>query len=122
MTEYIDRNKIIAEYDRVHVGEPGGARKLMVEAPAEDVVPRSEFERLKAELERLEKGELSKALTFNSETIRRCNIEAIKEFVRIHREYMLAYCDDDDQISLKLCEYDATTENLVKEMEQGNES
>lgn len=38
MTEYIDRNKLIAEYDRVHVGEPGGARKLMVEAPAVDVV------------------------------------------------------------------------------------
>ena len=48
--------------------------------------------------------------------------EAIKWFVRIHREYMLAYCDDDDQISLKVCEYDAITENLVKEMEQGNES
>ena len=38
MGEYIDRDKLIAEYDRVHVGEPGGARKLMVEAPAADVV------------------------------------------------------------------------------------
>lgn len=38
MAEYIDREKLIAEYDRVHIGEPGGARKLMVEAPAVDVV------------------------------------------------------------------------------------
>ena len=37
MAEYIDRNALIAEYDRVHVGAPGGARKLMVEAPAADV-------------------------------------------------------------------------------------
>ena len=36
--EYIERNALIAEYDRVHVGEPGGARKLMVEASATDVV------------------------------------------------------------------------------------
>lgn len=36
--EYIERNALIAEYDRVHVGAPGGARKLMVEAPAADVV------------------------------------------------------------------------------------
>ena len=36
--EYIEREALIAEYDRVHVGAPGGARKLMVEAPAADVV------------------------------------------------------------------------------------
>ena len=31
----IDKEKLIDEYDRVHQGPPGGARKLMVEA--EDV-------------------------------------------------------------------------------------
>ena len=36
--EYIERNALIAEYDRNHVGAPGGARMLMVEAPAADVV------------------------------------------------------------------------------------
>lgn len=36
--EYIERGALIAEYDRVHVGTPGGARKLMVDAPAADVV------------------------------------------------------------------------------------
>ena len=35
--EYIERNALIAEYDRVHIGPPGGARKLMVEAPPADV-------------------------------------------------------------------------------------
>ena len=37
MAEYIDREALIAEYDRVHIGAPGGARKLMVDAPAADV-------------------------------------------------------------------------------------
>ena len=32
--EYIERNALIAEYDRVHVGPPGGARKLMEDALA----------------------------------------------------------------------------------------
>ena len=38
MAEYIDREALIAEYDRVHIGVAGGARKLMVDAPAADVV------------------------------------------------------------------------------------
>ena len=29
----IDADVLIAEYDRVHTGKPGGARKLMVDAP-----------------------------------------------------------------------------------------
>ena len=38
MAEYIEREALIAEYDRVHEGPAGGARKLMVDAPAVDVV------------------------------------------------------------------------------------
>jgi hypothetical protein len=38
MKEYIDREALIAEYDRVHQGPAGGARKLMVDDPAADVV------------------------------------------------------------------------------------
>ena len=34
----IDANALIAEYDRVHVGEPGKARKLMADAPTVDAV------------------------------------------------------------------------------------
>ena len=34
--DLISRSALIAEYDRVHIGEPGGARKLMVDAPAVD--------------------------------------------------------------------------------------
>ena len=45
MARYIDADALIAEYDRVHVGPAGGARKLMVEAPAADVAPKSEVVR-----------------------------------------------------------------------------
>jgi len=34
--DLIDRKALIAEYDRVHQGPPGGARKLMEEAPRVD--------------------------------------------------------------------------------------
>ena len=34
----IDADALIAEYDRVHVGKPGGARKLMEDAPTVDAV------------------------------------------------------------------------------------
>ena len=38
MNDLISRKALIAEYDRVHIGPPGGARKLMEEAPAVDAV------------------------------------------------------------------------------------
>ena len=38
MNAVISRSALIAEYDRVHIGEPGGARKLMEDAPAVDAV------------------------------------------------------------------------------------
>ena len=34
----IDADALIAEYDRVHIGEPGKARKLMEDAPTIDAV------------------------------------------------------------------------------------
>lgn len=37
--DYISRKALLAEYDRAHVGHPGGARKLIEEAPAADVLP-----------------------------------------------------------------------------------
>ena len=37
--DLISRSALLAEYDRVHVGEPGGARKLIEEAPAVDAEP-----------------------------------------------------------------------------------
>lgn len=33
MSDLIDRDALLAEYDRVHVGPPGGARKLIEDAP-----------------------------------------------------------------------------------------
>ena len=35
----IDREALIAEYDRVHIGQPGGARKLMEDAPTIEPKP-----------------------------------------------------------------------------------
>ena len=47
MNDLISRKALIAEYDRVHIGPPGGARKLMEDAPAVDAVPiDSEFEQV----------------------------------------------------------------------------
>lgn len=37
--EYIKRQTLLDAYDAAHKGPPGGARKLIAEAPAEDVVP-----------------------------------------------------------------------------------
>ena len=34
--DLISRKALLAEYDRVHIGEPGGARNLIAEAPAID--------------------------------------------------------------------------------------
>lgn len=39
MAEYIEREALIAAYDATHKGAAGGARKLMVDAPAADVEP-----------------------------------------------------------------------------------
>lgn len=36
--DLISRKALIAEYDRVHIGPPGVARKLMEDAPAVDAV------------------------------------------------------------------------------------
>lgn len=36
--DLISRKALLAEYDRVHVGPPGGARKLMEDAPGVDAV------------------------------------------------------------------------------------
>ena len=37
--EYIKRQALLDAYDAAHKGPPGGARKLIQEAPAEDVAP-----------------------------------------------------------------------------------
>lgn len=48
MAEYIERESLLAKYDEVHIGEPGGARKLIAEAPSVDVIAQwiSVYERL----------------------------------------------------------------------------
>ena len=39
MADLINRAALLAEYDKHHVGAPGGARKLIEKAPAVDAVP-----------------------------------------------------------------------------------
>lgn len=39
VNDYISRQYLLDEYDRQHKGPPGGARKIIVEAPAADVIP-----------------------------------------------------------------------------------
>ena len=38
MSDYVSRQYLLDEYDRQHQGPPGGARKIIEEAPACDVV------------------------------------------------------------------------------------
>ena len=38
MKDYVSRDYLLGEYDRQHQGPPGGARKIIAEAPAADVV------------------------------------------------------------------------------------
>lgn len=40
----IEKEKLIAEYDRVHVGPPGGARRLMEDAEVVEAIPISWIE------------------------------------------------------------------------------
>lgn len=37
--DFVSRDWLLAEYDRQHQGPPGGARKIIAEAPAADVAP-----------------------------------------------------------------------------------
>lgn len=39
MGDLISRDFVLSEYDRQHKGPPGGARKIMEEAPAVDAAP-----------------------------------------------------------------------------------
>lgn len=63
MPRYTDIDKLIAEYDRVHIGPAGGARKLMVEAPIADVAPRAEVEKIFEEIEKIRLKEIHKCET-----------------------------------------------------------
>ena len=90
MARYIDADMLIAEYDRVHIGAPGGARKLMVDAPTADVVPKSDVDRLKKALE-AQDAEYTQAL---QDKARECNmaidkicIEHRAEYARLHEAH-----------------------------------
>ena len=52
MHDLISRKALLAEYDRVHIGPPGGARKLMEDAPAVNAVPIEKYNELKERCEK----------------------------------------------------------------------
>ena len=102
MARYTDIDKLIAEYDRVHVGPAGGARKLMVEAPIADVAPRAEVD--KARQQAYENGkrevvrEIYTALYNEIIDAQNSNFEAIKERetkhnVNRYEDGFCQYCD-----------------------------
>lgn len=62
--------------------------------------------------------ELRADINYLFENMPHMKAEIIKEFVNKHREMIMEFRDDDDQISLKVCEYDANTNNLMKEVIQ----
>lgn len=68
-----------------------------------------EINHQKAEIERLQKLLDDKC----DKCISRNRSEAVEKFISKHREMMMAFCDEDDQISLKVCEYDTNTNLLL---------
>ena len=73
--------------------------------------------RQKARIEELEKGELSKSMTFNSDTIKRCSAEAIREFSEEVEKELMANTDSNGDINS--CFVPDIIHRLVKEMTEG---
>ena len=110
MARYIDAEALIAEYDRVHVGPAGGARKLMVEAPAADVVPRAEI-----------RNALQTA--FNEGKLEGGKEVAREIFEEIERDgkYALIFCEkhiDNDEIRQAKLECYKDIQNYVAELKK----
>ena len=42
--------------------------------------------------------------------------EAVKEFVKEHKEIMRLFLDDDNEFLMKWCEYEANTDNLARKI------
>jgi hypothetical protein len=84
MARYIDADKLIAEYDRVHIGAPGGARKLMVDAPTCNVAPKSEVAR-----------EIFEDLEMYVEEHNGCSVNLSRcEFAELKKKYTEAKSDE----------------------------
>lgn len=88
MARYTDIDKLIAEYDRVHIGPPGGARKLMEDAPIADVVPREEYEALQINL---------KTVRYELRSLKTC-------YEELHYKYQIAVSDGYNKLIVELKE------------------
>lgn len=50
---------------------------------------------------------------------KKAKAEAVKKFAAEHKEIMRLFLDDDNEFLMKWCEYEANTDNLVKEFTEG---
>lgn len=94
MPRYTDIDKLIAEYDRVHVGPAGGARKLMTEAPIADVAPRAEVARLQSQVNRLKKYDEERDIALHARLIANTRQEVAREIFEEIEEYTTSWCGD----------------------------
>lgn len=87
---------------------------VIVSAEQQIKLASSVVDRQKAEIERLktEKDNLIK-------TYAECQIDFLKEFVKEHKEIMYAFTNENLDFEMKWAEYEANTDNLVKEMVGG---
>ena len=72
--------------------------------------------RQNSEIKRLEKGELSKAMTFNIHTIKECSAEAVKEFAHKIESYKTGiFIKGEELIILPLCDFEDIKSEMVGE-------
>ena len=100
MARYIDADALIAEYDRVHIGPAGGARKLMVDAPTADVVPRAEAENYKSIAEHQQKLSIDRYFEIKQlkQELDRAKADVAREIFeeldKVIKEHSQGYCCD----------------------------
>ena len=78
----------------------------------------AEIERLSAEnmLTMSERNAFRTSFYEISKQLKTAKSEAVKEFVKEHKEIMRLFLDEDNDFLMKWCEYEVNTDNLVKEM------
>ena len=48
--------------------------------------------------------------------LKTAKLEAVKEFVKKHKEMMKLFLDDDNEFLMKWCEYEVNTNSILEEM------
>lgn len=101
----IDADALIAEYDRVHVGAPGGARKLMVDAPT--IEPEQRWIPCSERLPEVhESGDQFSGIFMESYP---ALVYGTAEYENKQAFHVATYCDDLDGVTYWSTELDAVT-------------